>query len=82
MKWWPLSGHLTVFSIPTKWTHPLAPVTVIACPMCPRTYEMKDLIPGNAKQATVICSECGEAMEVFVDRYGNMHPKWRPKSLA
>lgn len=73
------TDDLTIFSIPTKWVLPLAPITVIECPCCAKSYEMKELIK-NGKQATVSCMVCGEAMEVFSDRYGNMKAVWRQKS--
>lgn len=73
------SDRLTVLSIPSKWTHPLAPITTIECTCCFKSYEMKEHMR-SSKQATVTCTFCGEAMEVFVDRYGNMKATWRQKS--
>lgn len=74
------SSGLTIFSVPTKWELPLPPNTIVECPCCSKSYEMGDKIPSGVRQATATCIWCGEAMEIYVDRYGNMKSVWRQKS--
>jgi hypothetical protein len=37
----------------------------VICPLCRMSYDIRSLIPANSSQATIVCSGCGEQIEVY-----------------
>ena len=76
------TSDITTLDIPTKWEQRSPRRIVVECPSCAKSYDLTGKIPPWSGQATVTCTWCQEAMEIYVAQRGTVNAVWRQRNQA